>query len=185
MADPAEQAATQLANIEADTGMTVAQFTDIVTTAGLEKHGAIVSHLKTEHGLTHGNANLMAHTVRERLAGGPPSADALLDAQYTKGKAALRPIYDRLAELALARGDDVQMVVQKTGVSFRRSKQFALVQAPSAKRIQLGLNLDDTPAGNRVKPMSGMCTHTADITSLEDVDDEVEGWLAAAYERAK
>ena len=58
---------TQLANIEAATGRTVAEFTEDVRRTGLDRHGRIVSYLKDEHGLTHGNANLLAHVVREQL----------------------------------------------------------------------------------------------------------------------
>lgn len=184
MADPAEMAAKQLANIQESTGRTVAEFAAEVKAAGLEKHGAIVSFFKTDHGLTHGNANALAHAVRQQLAGGAASDDELLDAQYDGNKAALRPIMQALVEHARELGTDVTVVVQKTGVSLRRAKQFALVQAPSSKRIQLGLNLDSTPAGDRVVATSGMCNHKANLTSLDEVDDEVSGWLAAAYDMA-
>ena len=184
MADPKDQVATQLANIEAASGMTVDDFAAVVKAAGHEKHGKIVAFLKADHGLTHGNANLISHLVREKMAGGAPSDQDLLDAQYAKGKAALRPIYEQLADLANGCGADVEMVIQKTGVSFRRAKQFALVQAPSSKRIQLGLNLDDTPSGGRVEATTGMCTHKANITDIDQVDDEVADWIKTAYERA-
>jgi len=185
MPDPASQAATQLKNIESSTGMTVDDFFAAVATVGLEKHGKIVAFLKSDHGLTHGNANLIAHVVSERMAGGPPTDEALIDAQYVKGKAALRPIYERLAELALECGADVTKVAQKTGVSFRRSKQFALIQAPSTKRVLLSLNLDATPPGGRVEPTTGMCTHKANITHIDQIDDDVAAWINAAYMRAK
>lgn len=184
MADPTTQAETQLRNIEEATGMTVADFAALITTAGLEKHGQIVSYLKSEHSLTHGNANLLAHRIREGLAGGPPPAEVLLDAQYAGAKAPLRPIYTELAAVAEGLGDDVEKVVQKTGVSFRRSKQFALVQAPSSKRVQLGLNLDHTPDDERISEMSGMCTHRVDLTDPDEIDDAVVSWLRTAYERA-
>ncbi len=184
MTDPTAQAATQIRNIEESTGRTVAQFTAAIRAAGLEKHGKIVAHFKSEFGLTHGNANLMAHTVREAMEGGPPPADDLLDAQYTGPKAALRPVYDDLADLAGGLGGDVEMVIQKTGVSFRRAKQFALVQCPSAKRVQLSLNLADTPDDPRVVERSGMCSHKVDLTAVDEVDDDVAAWLRDAYQQA-
>lgn len=79
---------------------------------------------------------------------------------------------------------DVEVAPKKTGVSLRRAKQFALVEAPSAKRIQLGLNLRGVAATERLRSMSGMCTHRVDLTSVNDVDDEVQGWLRAAYDLA-
>ena len=164
--------------------MTVADYVAAVTKSGCDKHGQIVAFLKSDHGLTHGNANLIAQTVRQQIAGGPPSADELLSAQYAKGKAVLRPIYDRLVDIACEFGPDVEIVIQKTGVSLRRAKQFALIQAPSASRVQLGLNLDATPVGGRVEPMAGMCTHRTNLTSVDDVDNEVVAWLSTAYESA-
>ncbi|MGI9594780.1 MAG: DUF5655 domain-containing protein [Acidimicrobiales bacterium] len=184
MSDPKAQAATQIKNIEESTGRTVAQFTAAIKKAGLEKHGQIVAHLKSDYGLTHGNANLMAHLVRDQLDGGPASDDDLLEAQYSGGKAGLRPLYDELAAMADGLGSDVEKVIQKTGVSFRRKKQFALVQAPSAKRIQLGLNLDATPDDARVKEVSGMCSHRIDITGADQLDEHLAGWIQASYDRA-
>lgn len=176
---------TQLANIEAATGRTVAEFTEDIRRTGLDRHGRIVSYLKDEHGLTHGNANLLAHVVREQLAGGPATAEALLEAQYQGGKAHLHAVYEALARVAAAQGDDVERVVQKTGVSFRRRKQFALIQAPSSKRVQLGLNLPSTPDDERVKEVSGMCTHRVDVTEPAAVDDDVAAWIKTAYEAAR
>lgn len=184
MADPAAQAEAQLKNIEESTGKTVSQFATLIQKAGLEKHGQMVSHLKSELGLTHGNANLIAHKVRELLAGGPPPENDLLEAQYEGAKADLRPIFDRLAAVAGGQGKDVERVVQKAGVSFRRKKQFALIQAPSAKRIQLGLNLPTTPDDDRVAEVSGMCSHRVNVTALEQIDRTIEEWIEASYKSA-
>lgn len=182
MAD--HQAATQLANIEAATGLTPARVADLVRTTGLEKHGQIVALLKDEHGLTHGNANLLATLAREHLAGGRASDAELLAAQYAKGKAALRPILDELTALAQGLGDDVEVVVQKTAVSLRRRRQFAVVRAASARRIELGLNLPATPQDARIRETSGMCSHRVDLHDVDAVDDTIADWLGRAYAAA-
>lgn len=184
MPTPQEQAATQLANIVASTGRSVADWTELVRSSGLEKHGQIVAMLKTDHGLTHGNANLLAATVREAMAGGPAGPDDLLAEQYAGRKQGLLPIHDAVAAIADALGSDVERTVQKTGVSYRRSKQFLLVQAPSARRVQLGLNLETTPAGDRVIATSGMCSHRIDLTSVDEIDDDLAQWIAQSYDRA-
>ncbi len=184
MADPKQQAATQLRNIEESTGTTLAEFTAAVSEEGLDKHGQILKYLKSQHGLTHGNANLIAGLVRQELDGGPKTDGDLLAAQYSGNKAHLLAIHDRLAEVAQACGDDVETVVQKTGVSFRRNKQFALVQAPSSKRVQLGLNLANTPDDPRISQAKGMCSQRIDLTDPDEVDGAVESWIAAAYEAA-
>lgn len=178
------QAATQLANIENGTGLKLDDFTREIAELGLEKHGQIVAHLKSEHHLGHGNANLIATLVRDELAGGPASAADLFAAQYAGGKQALLPIYEEVAAIATSLGDDVERVVQKTGVSYRRKKQFLLVQAPSTKRVQLGLNLPETPVDERVQETTGMCSHRVDLTSEGEVDDAVAGWIRSAYQTA-
>jgi hypothetical protein len=182
MASSNNQAETQLRNIETSIGMTLADFAEAITTSGLERHGEMVSHLKSEFGLGHGNANLIATRVREMAAGGPASDDDLIAGQYSGAKSHLRPIMEAAVRHARAYGADVEVVAQKTGVSLRRKKQFALVQAPSSKRIQIGLNLDATPPGGRVKETSGMCSHRVDVTSVEEVDEELIGWMRQAYE---
>jgi hypothetical protein len=108
----------------------------------------------------------------------------MLAAQYAGGKARLRPILDAIVTLATGCGDDVQIVVLKTGVSFRRRKQFALVEARSSTRVQLGLNLRDAPVDPRVMPMGGMCTHKVDLKGREDVDALLASHIRAAYEAA-
>jgi predicted transport protein len=184
MTDRATQSATQLRNIEEATGMGVADFAEKIDEAGLEKHGAMVSFLKTDLGLTHGNANLIAHLVREARAGGPASESELLDAQYSGGKAHLKDAFDQLSKIAMGLGDDVERVILKTGVSFRRRKQFALVEAPSSKRVQLGLNLEATPDDPRVKETKRMCTHRMDLTDPSEIDSSVTSILEEAYRRA-
>jgi hypothetical protein len=184
MPDPQAATATQLRNIERDTGRTIGQWADEIAAAGLTKHGEIVAYLKRDHGLTHGNANALAHQARQRRAGGPASEEQLLDAQYAGGKAPLRPIYDEVVLLAQALGGDVEAVVKKTAVSLRRAKQFAVVEARSAKRVRLGLNLRGVEPTARLAATTGMCTHAVDLTDIDDVDDEVASWLQAAYQQA-
>ena len=182
--DPRAQAEAQLRRIEEALGRTAADMADEVARNGIERHSEVVAFLKSTHGLTHGNANLLAQVVRERLAGGPMAPDDLLAAQYSGPKAALLPTYHALSSVAESVGPDVVTVVQKTGVSFRRKKQFALIQAPSAKRIRLGLNLDATPEDRRILATSGMCSHGVDIASPDEVDADVAAWVQASYERA-
>lgn len=184
MVDVEAATASQLRNIEESTGRSVREWSAVVSKAGVTRHSEIVAYLKSTHGLTHGNANLLARKAREEAEGGPPGAGDLLEAQYSGAKQALRPIYDKAVGAARALGDDVDVVVQKTGVSLRRRKQFGLIQAPSAKRVELGLNLPGSEPTERLQASSGMCTHRVNLTDPSDLDEEVIGWLTASYERA-
>jgi hypothetical protein len=185
MPDPAAATETQLRNIETATGMTVEAFAAAVADHGIDGHARIIAFLKADYGLSHGNANLIAHKVRELAAGGPVPADTLLEAQYAGPKAALRPIYERISGIAATLGPDVQLVVQKTGVAFRRRRQFAVVQAASARRVQLGLNLPAQPQDPRVIATPGaMCAFRVDLPDVASVDGAVEGWLREGYDAA-
>ena len=183
MTDPEQATQNQLRNIERDTGRSVTEWADVVRSAGRERHGEVVAHLKAEHGLTHGNANALAHAVRA-LAAGQVSDDELLAQQYAGPRAALRPTYEEIVAIGRGLGDDVVVAIKKTGVSLRRRKQFALVEAPSSRRVRLGLNLAGTPPTERLLPATGMCTHAVDLTDPDDVDDEIAAWLRQAYHLA-
>ena len=183
MTTPEDATRTQLSNIERTTGRSIAAWAGVVRETGLDRHGQVVAHLKEVHGLSHGNANALAHAVRA-LGSDPATEEDLLEAQLRGPRATLRPTVDELLAVARALGDDVVVTVQKTGVSLRRRTQFALVQVPSARRVSLGLNLRGDPGTERLRPTSGMCTHTVDVVDPDDVDDELVGWLRAAYDRA-
>lgn len=201
MSTPEEQAATQLRNIEAATGLTLAEFAADVAAAGVEGHARIVAFLKERHGLGHGNANLIATRVRELAAGGPAPEVDLLAAQYAGAKGAMRPTCDALIAAAKALGPDVTVVIQKTAVALRRRKQLGVIAAASSSRIALGLNLPAdaaaaaaagavagggvAAAGARVVPTPGaMCSHRVDVAGPADVDEELAALLRLAYERA-
>lgn len=167
-------------NLPAKTGRSLSEWFEVLDAAGLEKHSQAMALLKGEHGMTHGFANLVVlqHRARDE---GPVTGDDLIEAQYSGGKAALRPILDRILVEVSAFGVDVEVAPKKTGVSLRRSKQFALVEAASARRVQLGINLGDTTPTERLRAAGGMCTHRVDLASADEVDDELINWLRAAY----
>ena len=162
------------------TGRSLEQWSSILDQTGLEKHGQLLAFLKSEHGVTHGFANSIAILHRERSV--VHTDDSLVDGQYTGAKAGLRPVHDRLVEIARSLGDDVEIAPKRTSVSLRRRKQFALIEPASAQRVALGLNLGDAPAGERLLTVKGMCTHRVDVRSLDDIDDELVEWLRRAYE---
>jgi len=168
-------------NLQEKTGRTMPEWFEVLAATGLEKHGELMAFLKGTHGVSHGFANGIALQFRARDT--VTTDDALVDAQYSGGKAALRPVYERLLAAASALGGDVEVAPKKTGVSLRRAKQFALIEVPSATRVELGLQLREHPTSERLLAGRGMCSHRVDLTSAEDVDDELLGWLREAYER--
>ena len=178
-----QQTATQIANIEKATRRTLAEWVALIEGSGLEKHGQIVSMLKDEHGLTHGNANTLALKAREAAAGGPSSETELVDSHYAGRNASLRPLYDAVLAKVQTFGSDIELAPKKTYVSLRRSKQFALI-GPAAGQLEVCLVLPDSGPNERLKPATGMGTHKVRIGDPAELDDLLVGWLREAYERA-
>lgn len=179
MATPEEQLATMLANLPVKTGKPLEDWLRIVSAAKFEKHGQIVSFLKSEHGVTHGFANLIAAKALETEAPADP-----VSAQYSGAKAGLKPIYDEILAFAQGLGDDVEIAPKKDSVSLRRKKQFALVTPATKSRIDLGLALKGMEASGRLETYNAMCSHRVRLEQVADFDDQVRGWLAEAYSRS-
>lgn len=176
--------ATMVANLEAKTGKSMAAWVKLVQAEKLSKHGEMVSFLKTKHGLGHGYANLVAHSV---AGGGSLSrGDDPVAAQYAGTKAALRPIYDAVIDAVSKFGPDVEVAPKKANVSLRRNKQFALLQPSTATRFDVGLNLKGMPPKGRLEAsgsFNAMVSHRVRLDSVKDVDKELIGWLRQAYDQ--
>ena len=178
---------TMIRNLEEKTGKSLQEWTKIVTGSGLDKHKAIVDHLKAEHGLTHGYANLVAHKSLKSDAGSADGSVDLVEAQYSKGKEALKPIYDKVISLINKFGNDVELAPKKAYVSVRRKKQFAIIQPSTKTRLDIGLNLKGKAPQGRLEPsgsFNAMCSHRIKIASASDVDQEVVDWINEAYDNA-
>jgi predicted transport protein len=182
MPDPDEAVRTQIRNIETKTGRSMDEWATLVRASGRAKHGEVLTWLKSEHGLTHGDANRVALTaLRGPVA---PEGDDLVDAIYSGPKGSLRPFHDRVVDIARAFGDDVQLAPKQTYVALRRSKQFATVGPASGGRLEIGLNLKGVDPAGRLEPSTGMCTHRVRLSDPAGLDAEVIGWLREAYDRA-
>jgi predicted transport protein len=165
------------------TGETLAHWVAIVHNETFEKHGEIIKFLKEKHGFTHGFANFVAHKAREVEAGGPTDDDDLVANQY-KGKELLFLIFNKLVEEINRFGEDIEIVPKKGSVSFRTTKQFALIQPSTKTRIDLGLKIKGKKPERRLEnsgPFGTMCTHRIQLTDIVDVDDEVLAYLKEAY----
>jgi hypothetical protein len=175
-----------IARLSEQTGRALDEWLKLVRSSGLTAHGTIVAHLKSEHGVTHGYANLIAHKAMRSDAASSGSEDDLVAAQYAGGKAAMKPIYDALIDRIRDFGDDIEIAPKKTYVSLRRSKQFALIQ-PAASRVDVGIKVPGTPATKRLEEsgsFNAMVTHRVRVASPDEVDDQLVGWLREGYNRA-
>ena len=74
----------------------------------------------------------------------------MVETQYGGPKSELRPIYEALVKAMSKFGPDVETAPKKAYVSFRRSKQFAIVQPSTKTRVDVGINLKGQPAAWRI-----------------------------------
>jgi hypothetical protein len=208
MASVEDGIAAQIRNIEARYGKPLPEWFGIIAASGLTKHTEVVAMLKADYGMAHGAAHRISLLSRQAAvpdsalasgqatasdpaaASGPPAASPgeVADALYAGKKASLRPLHDQLMAQILGLGPDVSLAPKKGYVSLRRPrKQFAMIQPSGAGRIDLGLILPGVPAADRLEPagsFNALFTHRVRVTSADDLDDALAGWIAAAYTAA-
>ena len=188
---PEEITADMVAGLKEKTGKDLAAWQKILKASGLSKHGEMLKHLKSEHGVTHGFANLIVHKTLNSDAGSA-DGDDLIAAQYAGPKAGLRPLYDALLKFGLRVAPDVKACPCKTMVPLFRNHVIAQIKPATRTRIDLGLALaPHVKAGGKVPARlidtGGLAkkdriTHRFAIESADDIDGEVETWLRRAYE---
>ena len=111
----------------------------------------------------HGDANTLVHYVQQSdgasaaAAAGKDTADVLGEI-YTGPKAQLRPIHDRIMS-GIAGFGTFEIAPKKGYVSLRRKKQFAMIGPATNTRVEVGLNMKDVKATDRLvaMPSGQMC----------------------------
>jgi Family of unknown function (DUF5990)/Domain of unknown function (DUF5655) len=109
-------------------------------------------------------------------------ADELIDAQYAD-RPQLRPVLDAVLAALPALGP-VTVQARKTLVSLVGPRRtFAVVQATTKNRVDLGLRLDDEKPGGRLLAARdiGAANLRIPVTGPGDLDEEALGWLRRAY----
>jgi hypothetical protein len=184
---PEESRRMMLENLKEKTGKSLSEWLKVIETSKRTRHGEIMKLLKEGHGVTHGYANQIALAALRPADAPVPGSDDLVAAQYVGPKAALRPVYDALVALVRTFGSDVEVSPKKAYVSLRRSKQFAIVQPTTGTRVDVGINLKDQPATDRLENsgnFNAMVSHRVRVLGAAEIDKELEGWLRKAYENA-
>jgi hypothetical protein len=181
---------TQLTNIQTKTGRTQDQIYDLVRRSGRARHGEIRDFLKEELSLGFGDANTLANLYLKSggvsgAAAAEPSPDDAVAQIYAGPKASLLPIHERVMAAISAFGP-FETAPKKAYLSLRRKKQFAMVGPATKTRVDIGINLKGVPATSRLValPPGGMCQYKVGVSSADEVDAELTGWLKQAYDAA-
>jgi hypothetical protein len=186
--DPDAQTASMTANLKENTGKSLEQWTRLAKSSGKQKHGELVSWLKSEHALTHGYANLVAHSTFKSDAASQTAGGAdLVSAMFDGDKAPLRPIFDALMKSIRAFGSDIEEAPKKGYLSLRRKTQFATLHPSTKARFDVGLKLRNVAPSGRLEAAgswNAMVTHRVRLGSAGDVDKQLIAWLREAYEQA-
>jgi len=188
MSDVDKALATQLANIEKRSGKSLVELAAIVRGSGLTKHGEIRDMLKRDLGLGHGDANTLTHHVLQSdgaSAAAGRNDDEVLAGIYTGAKAALLPIHEKLMQ-EISQFGAFEIAPKKTYLSLRRKKQFAMIGPATNTQVEVGLNVKDLTATERLieLPPKGMCNYKVRLSSAAEVDKDLLGWLKAAFDSA-
>src|SRR3954462_10440662 len=169
------------------TGRTLAEWVALVRAAGGDPldQNAVRGWRRDVHGVKQNSQWAIADAAARDAGWVRPTVEEYVDAQYTGGKAALRPIFDAVRDAVLALGEDVVVEGRGTYVPFVRRRQFAAVAAATATRVDLGLRLPDPPASARLQRATapGSATHRVQLSGVADVDDEVRDLLRAPYQQ--
>jgi hypothetical protein len=113
----------------------------------------------------------------------PSGAGELIDAQYAD-RPRLRPVLDAVLAALPALGQ-VTVQARRTIVSLVGPRRtFAVVQATTKNRVDLGLRLDNDKPGGRllVARDIGAANLRIPLTGPGDFDSEALGWLRRAYD---
>lgn len=180
--------ATQIANIEKNTGKKLDAWIAIVNKSGFTKHGELVQFLKEKHGFTHGNANMLVHYAKQSHAHAPDNETDWVAEQY-KGKETLKSWYDQLMKEINKFGTDVEISPKKAYVSLRRKKQFAIIQPSTKTRLDIGLNIKGVPPSpadgvEASGSWNAMCTHRIKLEDEKKINKNLVGWIKKAYDQA-
>ena len=130
------------------TGRSLEEWLALVDASGIDPldQNAVRRWLRSEHGVPQNSQWAIADAAARAAGWVRPSVEEYIDSQYRGAKAALRPIYDALAEAILRLGDDVSVEGRGGYTPFVRARQFAAVAAAARDRVDLGLRFTDPPA---------------------------------------
>ena len=184
-----------IAELKPKTGRSLEEWIALVKKEGPKDYHARRAWLKSEHKL--GTNSAWWITERADGKGGEEdSAEKYLAAaaqyveeQYSAKKSPLRPVFEQLLALGKSLGPDVKACPRKTMVPLYRNHVFAQIKPTSNTRIDFGLCFASYKGKlpKRLIDTGGLAkkdriTHRIEVSTLDQIDDELKRWFRAAYD---
>jgi hypothetical protein len=176
---------SQIRNIESTSGR---NYNEILKAAGdmnSKDQKEIIKYIKKEFGLKNVYASLIVNESRKGSTIFDHGSE-LIQAQY-KGKEILLPLFYAVIGIASDFGTDLIYDIKRSYVCLKRKKLFAAIQPYSRAYLNLGLCLKAEPTNGRLElagSLNSICSHSIKIEDINDIDDELTGWLKKSYDRA-
>lgn len=177
-----------MAGLKNTTGKTLKQWIKLLQESGRRGRREQMSWLTLEQGPKQGLGGITARAIIDHAEGKGDryNPEALVRAQLSGLRAGAAPIYERLARIAADLGPEARITPLERSVALRRNHIFAQIRLlPWEVTLELVLP-SGTPPTERLIEASvrrrDRVTHHASFKVPEEVNDEVAGWLKAAYE---
>ncbi len=184
-----------IAELKKKTGRSLEEWIALAKKEGPKDEKTRREWLKTNHKLGSNSAWWIAERP-EGKGGEEDTPEGYLTAavryveeQYSGPKAKLLPVFDELLKLGKSLGDDVKACPCKTIVPLYRNCVFAQIKATTNMQVDLGFALARYRGKlpKRLIDTGGLAkkdrvTHRIEISSVEQIDDEVKKWLKTAYD---
>jgi hypothetical protein len=184
-----------IVELKGKTGRTVEEWMKHIRAAGPGDEKQAREWLKAQYALGTNTAWWLAERafgksmgmVENTPASYLAAAPHYIETMYSGPRQTLRPLHDKLIELALSLGDGIRICPCKTIVPLYRKHVFAEIKPASNSRVALGFALQDEPFTARLSDTGGLAkknriTHKVAISKLTDIDLQVRRWLKQAYE---
>jgi len=162
----------------------------IIQVSGLTKHSELRQMFIDQFGLGFGDAASLVHFAlqtdgQSAAEASQASMEDILSGIYTGSKAPLRSLHVKVME-HITKFGNFSIAPKKTYISLRRKRQFVMLGPGTRGRLEIGLNMKNIPATGRLiaEPPGGMCQYKVFITTEQEIDDELIGYLQTAYDSA-
>lgn len=187
LTSPSDMMDSVTESLKERSGKTLEEWVQVVLDSDINPldQKAVRNWLKTEHGVLQNSQWTIADAAARAAGWVRPSVEGYIDSQYQGKKAALQPIFDSLREIIEELGEDISVEGRRSYTPFVRKRQFAVVQASTNTRIDLGLRFKEAPQSELLstKSLPGQSTHKIGLTSLEEITDEIRDSIRLAYEQ--